>query len=123
MPPFDFVLVFAFSSRPPAAMMTCGRVFDVGFPSRSACFLLQVAFHRLATPAKAAVRGSFLTVVCLIIAHFSSRPPATLAVRRRFLTVGYLILVSSINFLPVFPGFITKPLRGVAVGFRSRSFD
>ena len=51
---------------------------------------------------------------------FVSPPPATLAIRGRFLTVVCLIIVSafpSITFLRVFPGFIAKPFRGVGVGF------
>ena len=59
-------------------------------------------------------------VVCLVIAPFSSRPFATLAVRGRFLTVVCLIIVSafrSITFVRVFPGFIAKPFRGVGVSF------
>ena len=55
-----------------------------------------------------------MTVVCLIIAPFSSRPPATLAVRGSFYGVlpYYRVCVSSITFLRVFPGFIAKPFRG-----------
>ena len=94
--------------------------FDVGCPCHKACVLLQFVFRRLARPATLAVRGSFLTMVCLIIAPFSSRPPAALAVRGKFLTVLCLIIVTafpSITFLRVFPGFIAKPFRGAGVGF------
>ena len=115
-PPLHFVLVFAFSSRLPPLR----KGFDVGFPCHSACVLLQLVFLRLAPPATLAVRGGFLTVVCLIIAPFFVPPPATLAVRGRFLTVVCLIIVPafpSITCLRVLPGFIAKPFRGVGVGF------
>ena len=73
VPPFHFVLVFAFSSRP-RHYGGLREGFNVGFPCHSACVLLQFAFLRLAPPATLAVRGRFLTAVCLIIAPFSSRP-------------------------------------------------
>ena len=120
MPPFHFRFGFRLFVSPPRHDGGLREGFDVGFPCPSAWVLLQFAFLRLAPPATLAVRGRFLTVLCLIIAPFSSRPPATLAVRGRFLTVVCLIIVSvfsSITFLRVFPGFMAKPFRGVGVGF------
>ena len=66
----------------------CKEVFDGGLPYHS-------AFLRLARPATLAVRGRVLTVICLLAV--SAFPSTT--------------------FLRVFPRFITKPFRGVGVGF------
>ena len=55
--------------------------------------------------------GRVLTVVCLAIAQFLSRPPpATPVVRDRFLTGGLLIVSAfpSIACLRVFPGYIAR---------------
>ena len=69
-------------------MAVRGRIFYGGLPYHS-------AFLPLAPPATLAVRGRFLTVVCLIIV------PA----------------LPSITFRRIFPGFIANPFRGVGVGF------
>ena len=49
-------------------------------------------------PATLAVRGRFLTMVCLIIAPSSSRPLTTLAVRGRFLRVLCLTIALAFSF-------------------------
>ena len=100
MPPFHFVLVFAFLYvSPPRRDGSLREGFDVGFPCLRACVLFQFAFFRLPPPATLTVRGRVLAVVCLAIALFVS-PPATLAVRGRFLTGGlpYYSVCVSLNY-------------------------
>ena len=75
VPPFLFVLVFAFRLAPPRHDGSLREGFDFGFARVSACVLLQFAFIRLAPSATLTVRGRVLTAVCLAIAPFSSRSP------------------------------------------------
>ena len=94
---FPFRVGFRLLSRPSRHDGSVREGFDFDFPCLRACVLLQFAFLRLAPPATLTVRGKVLTVVCLAIAPFSSRPLATLAVRGRFLTGGlpyYSVCVS-----------------------------
>ena len=94
--------------------------FDFGFLCLRACVLLQFAFLRLAPPATPTIRGRVLTVVGLAIAPFSSRPPRHTGGTRQVLTDGlpsYSVRVSFNYLLRVFPGFISRPFRGMGVGF------
>ena len=83
---FSFYSPF-FVSPPPRHAGGSREAFDGGLPYHSAFFV--------SPPPPLAVRGRFLTVVCLIIV--SAFP--------------------SITFLRVFPGFIAKPFRAAGVGF------
>ena len=99
-----------------------------GTVGRATC-PFRVGFRLFVSPPASMVAcARVLMLVSLVLAPvlsfnspFSvSPPPATLAVRGRFFTVVCIITVSafpSILFLPVLPGFIAKPFRGVGVGF------
>ena len=122
---FPFRVGFRLFVSPTATMVACGRVMAlVSFviaPAFSFCVLLQFAFLRLDHPRHAGCsREVFDGGLPCHNAFSLSPPPATLAVRGRFFTVVCIITVSafpSILFLPVLPGFIAKPFRGVGVGF------
>ena len=72
VPPFHCVLVFAFLSRP--TMVACGRALTLVSLVIASAFSFKSPFFVSPPPATPAVRGRFLTVVCLFIAFFSSRP-------------------------------------------------
>ena len=120
VPPFYSVLVFIFSSRPPATMVACGRILTLVSLATAPAFSFNSSFFVSPPPPLAVYAGGFEGGLSYYSAFFVSPPPATLTVRGRVLTVGCLIIVSaflSITFLRVFPGFIAKPFRGVGVSF------
>ena len=120
VPPFLFVLVFAFRLAPPRHDGSLREGFDFGFPCLRACVPLQFTFLRLAPPATPTIRGRVLPVVGRAIAPFSSRPPRHTGGTRQVLTGGlpsYSVCVSFNYLLRVFPGFIARPFRGVGVCF------
>ena len=85
VPPFHFVLGFAFCLARPCHDGSLGERFDFGFPCLRACVLLQFAFLRLAPPRHADdAREGFDGGWSCHGAFFVSHPPATLAVRGRF---------------------------------------
>ena len=88
VPPSHFRVGFRLFISPPRHDSGLRGGVDVDFFCLRACVLLRLTFLRLAPPhATLAVRGSFLTMVCLITTRFLPRPPATLAVRGRFFMV------------------------------------
>ena len=115
------MLVFAFCLPPTTRQDGSLREgVDSGFPCLRACVLFQFAVLRLAPPATPTLRGRVLTVVGLAIAPFSSRPPRHTGGTRQVLTGGLPSqgVCVPFNYFPrVFPGFITRPLKGVRVGF------
>ena len=106
---------------PPRHDCSLREGFEFGFPCLSACVLLQFAFLRLTPPATLTVPGRVLTVDCLAIAPFSSRPPhATLAVRGRFLTGGlpYCSVCVSFNcYSSRFPWLHSQAVQRCGSGF------
>ena len=94
--------------------------FDVGFPCHSVCVLLQFAFVRLVPSATLAVRGRFLTVVCFVIAPFSSRPPHHAGGTREIFDGGlpyYSVCVSFNYFSSCFPWLHIQAVLRCGSGF------
>ena len=123
MPPFHFVLVFTFRLAPPATMAACGRFLILVSLVFEPVFSFNLGFFVSPPPATRTIRGRVLTVVGLAIAPFSSRPHRQSGGTRQILTASlpsYGVCVSFNYFLPVFPGFIARPFRGVGVGFEER---
>ena len=118
VPPFHCVLVFAFLSRP--TMVACGRALTLVSLVIASAFSFKSPFFVSPPPATPAVRGRFLTVVCLFIAFFSSRPLRHAGGTREVFEGGlpYCSVCVSFNYFSSrFPGFIAKAFRGVGVGF------
>ena len=100
MPPFHFVLVFAFSCRPPAMMMACGRVLTLVFLVVAPAFSFNSPFFVLPLPRHAGGSREVFDGRLSYHSAFFVSPPRHAGGTREFLWC--FALISRLRFLNYF---------------------